>query len=75
MAELCGQKSDNADCERDLGELAKSASPDSMARLSTCVADANTCAAATGCLVGAGMSTLGDAFQQFMKGFSNTVGK
>ncbi len=75
IVELCGDKGDEAKCEHDLGELAKTASAGAITRLDHCIADAQSCPTAAGCLVGTGMSSLGEAFQQFMKGFSNTVGK
>jgi hypothetical protein len=73
LAELCTtskQKVDVADCERQLADARKMSGASNVERSNVCVADATSCAAASGCVSG----TVGmGAFGEFMKGFGSAL--
>jgi hypothetical protein len=76
MASLCDMKADEVKkCEADLTEMSKALGSDVRSKATTCVADAKTCPEAVGCYAGAGMSALGDALNQFMKGLGQGLRK
>ncbi len=68
LSALCGDKGDADRCERDMAELAKTASAENMSKLDSCLGDAKTCAEGAGCVFGTGVNAFGDALNQFMKG-------
>jgi hypothetical protein len=75
LTELCGDKNQAAQCERDMSELAKQAKPETMSKLDTCLGDAKTCAEGAGCVFGTGVNVFGDALGQFMKGVGGALNK
>src|SRR5215471_13072706 len=68
LADLCGEKGEQAKCETDLDDMVKkaAATPETMSKLDQCVASAKSCPEATGCMFGTGMNVFGDALNQFM---------
>jgi hypothetical protein len=77
MADLCGEKEKNdaERCERDMSDLRKNASVETLARFDACVDNAKTCAEGVGCAAGAGLSTAGEVFNQFIKGLGGALPK
>ena len=76
LAELCGDKAKDLDkCASDMADLRKSLGDDVVKKFDSCVADAKTCPEGAGCMVGAGMSGVGDAVNQFMKGMGKALNK
>jgi hypothetical protein len=75
LAELCSTsdgKIDVAACESKLGDSRKLTGPGNVDRSKSCVAEAKTCAAATGCMSGGiGMGAMGE----FLKGFGSALSK
>jgi hypothetical protein len=64
------QKVDVADCERQLADARKVSGGNNVDRAHLCMNDAQTCAAATGCLSGTlGTGTLGE----YLKGFGSAL--
>ena len=75
LASLCGDKSMAVDsCVRGMDELTKN-NKDAASKFDSCVADAKSCAAGAGCLVGAGLSAAGGLLNDFMKGVGEAVKK
>jgi hypothetical protein len=75
LASLCGEKSGAVDsCVRGLGDLGKT-NKEAASRFDSCVADARSCAAGAGCLVGAGLSAAGGLLNDFVKGVGDAVKK
>src|SRR5262245_51272418 len=68
VAELCttsDQKVDASDCEKKLADARKMSGSSNVERSEKCVLEANTCAAASGCISGGvGMGAMGE----FLKG-------
>jgi hypothetical protein len=76
LADLCGDKAKDMDkCVSDMADLRKQLGDDVANKFDSCVADAKTCAEGAGCMVGAGMSGVGDAVNQFMKGMGKALNK
>jgi hypothetical protein len=73
LADLCStsdQKVDVSECEKQLSDAHKMAGAGNVARSEQCIADARTCAAATGCISGGvGMGAMGE----FLKGFGSAL--
>src|SRR5689334_17780500 len=74
LATLCGQKAGVESCVRGMAELGKT-NKEAAARFDTCVGEANSCAAAVGCGVGAGLSAAGGLVNDFIKGLEDAVKK
>ena len=73
LAELCGDKSDVDRCEHDFADLKNNASPETIAKLDQCVADAKSCAEGGGCVVGTGVNVFGDLVKQFGRGMGRAL--
>jgi hypothetical protein len=75
MADLCGSEPSVKDldqCVDGMKKLRKMSGDAAFERSEKCVAEANSCAAASGCMMGgAGVGTLG----QMMKGFGDALSK
>jgi hypothetical protein len=75
MAALCStsdEKVDTAECERKLADGRKLSGGANVQRSIACLAEAKTCAAATGCLAGGlGMGAVGE----FLKGLGSSLSK
>ena len=74
LAELCGDKAQIDGCVSDVKDLGKM-SKDAASKFDSCVADAKSCAAGAGCMVGAGLSAAGGLLNDFMKGVGDAVKK
>jgi hypothetical protein len=75
LADLCStsdQKVDANSCQKQLAEARKMAGPGNVERSEQCLADAKTCAAASGCLSGGvGMGAMGE----FLKGLGGALSR
>ena len=75
LADLCStsdQKVDSAQCQKQLTDARKMAGPGNVERSEQCLADAKTCAAATGCMSGGvGMGAMGE----FLKGLGGALSR
>jgi hypothetical protein len=73
LSDLCStsdQHVDVAQCEKEFADARKMSGASNVARSEQCVADAKTCAAATGCISGGvGMGAMGE----FLKGFGSAL--
>lgn len=73
LSELCSTSDQHVDvgqCEKELADARKMSGANNVARSEQCVADAKTCAAATGCISGGvGMGAMGE----FLKGFGSAL--
>jgi len=68
VADRCGLGSDEKDsCLRVIEEVRK-ADGDAAKRLTSCLADAESCAEAAGCATGAGSAVFSKAFIEFLDG-------
>jgi len=74
LATLCGQKSAADGCVRTMTELGKS-NKEAASKFESCVADAKSCAAGAGCMVGAGIGAAGQVLDEFLKGIGEAVKK
>jgi hypothetical protein len=75
LAALCGDKPGGIDsCVRGMTELGKT-NKEATSKFDSCVADAGSCAAGAGCLVGAGINAAGGVLNEFMKGIGDAVKK
>lgn len=77
LAKLGGEKLTSEDideCSRDLAS-AKDALGDSYNDMTSCMADADSCGEAIGCLAGAAGNVLGDELDGFGRGFDRTFKK
>jgi hypothetical protein len=68
LAELCGRDPDSAERCHQLLDTLKQSSPASAAQLTTCVADAKSCAEAAGCASGAALSAGAGFAKDFLSG-------
>jgi hypothetical protein len=76
MAQLCGDKANQIDkCESDMKDLRKSLGDEVARKFDSCVADANSCPEAAGCMLGAGASGVGDAMNKFIQGVGKGITK
>jgi hypothetical protein len=64
---------DRARCEKDMADLQRTASPETMQHLDRCLADAKSCVEGGGCIVGTGISVAGDALSDFGRGVSHAL--
>jgi hypothetical protein len=75
LADLCStsdQKVDATSCQKQLADARKMAGAGNVERSEQCLADAKTCALATGCLSGGvGMGAMGE----FLKGLGGALSK
>src|SRR5438128_3470991 len=75
LGELCAtdpSAKDLDECIDGMKELRKMSGPSSFERSQKCIDESNSCAAASGCIMGgAGVGTLGE----FLKGFGNALSK
>jgi hypothetical protein len=75
LSDLCStsdQKVDPAQCQKQLTDARKMAGPANVERSEQCLADAKTCAAATGCMSGGvGMGAMGE----FLKGLGGALSR
>ena len=75
LSDLCStsdQKVDPAQCQKQLTDARKMAGPGNVERSEQCLADAKTCAAATGCMSGGvGMGAMGE----FLKGLGGALSR
>ena len=62
MVDLCDAQ-DVERCERALSKLAEVGGPTSEERAVSCMLEAKSCAAAAGCMAGAGAGALGEFFK------------
>jgi hypothetical protein len=73
LSELCStsdQRVNVAECEKELADARKMSGANNVARSEQCIADAKTCAAASGCISGGvGMGAMGE----FLKGFGSAL--
>jgi hypothetical protein len=73
LSELCttsNERVDVAECEKQLADARKMSGANNVARSEQCLADAHTCAAATGCISGGvGMGAMGE----YLKGFGSAL--
>jgi hypothetical protein len=73
LADLCStsdQKVDTDECEKKLGDARKMSGPSNVERSELCLADAKSCAAASGCISGGiGMGATGE----FLKGLGSAL--
>ena len=68
VADRCGLSGEKADsCVRLIDEVRK-ADADAAKRLTSCLADAESCAEAAGCATGAGSAVFSKAFIEFLDG-------
>jgi hypothetical protein len=68
VADRCGLAGEQAaSCERLIDEVEK-ADADAARRLTSCLADAGSCAEAAGCATGAGSAVFSKAFIEFVDG-------
>lgn len=75
LASLCGAEVSGEKCEDGLVDLKKGIGDDGAAKLHDCVGKAQSCAEATGCMVGAGVSGAADAVGKFMKRLGEALKK
>jgi hypothetical protein len=75
LAELCStsdKKVDVAECEKELADARKMSGAANVERSEQCLADAKTCAAASGCISGGvGMGAMGE----FLKGLGSAISR
>ncbi len=75
LAELCStsdQKVDTGECEKKLGDARKMSGAANVDRSEACLADAKTCAAASGCISGGiGMGAAGE----YLKGLGQALSR
>jgi hypothetical protein len=73
LADLCStsdQKVDTDECEKKLADARKMSGPSNVDRSEVCLADAKSCAAASGCISGGiGMGATGE----FLKGLGSAL--
>jgi hypothetical protein len=65
LATLCGSDLKGAlkDCEQKMTEVEKTVGKDAMAKTVSCLNEAGSCARGVGCMVGTGVSALGEFFE------------
>jgi hypothetical protein len=69
FATLCSLEDKARDrCVEQLGELDTKAGAGSLAKLNSCLGEAEGCAGASGCMAAAGLRAPGNAIQQFFQG-------
>jgi len=75
LADLCStsdQKVDTGECEKKLGDARKMSGASNVDRSEVCLADAKTCAAASGCISGGiGLGATGE----FLKGLGSALSR
>jgi hypothetical protein len=72
LEDLCGgEKIEPGECRDGFAEARKVFGDDAVDRAVSCVADANSCLEAVGCVMGAGMRS----FDQLQKGMERGLGK
>jgi len=75
MASLCDSKDEADQCQRDIAEFRKMASDDDVAKLTSCVAESQSCGEVVGCTAGAygkvGVRALGDVFKGLGRSLSD----
>lgn len=74
MGELCGVEGDFKDyeqCVDGIERLEKIAGEEPIESAADCVDRADTCAQATGCIVGAGYKAMPKLLQEFTEGFED----
>jgi hypothetical protein len=75
-ASLCDESDDEVKtCEQGVRRLGTLGGASQAMALASCMSDANSCAAGTGCFVGAGLSAGGSAVGDFFKGLGNALKK
>jgi hypothetical protein len=69
FASLCSLENEARDhCVEQLGELDAKSGAGSLAKLNSCLGEAESCPGASGCMAAAGLRASGNAIQQFFKG-------
>jgi hypothetical protein len=71
IGELCGAEGDLGDLEQCVAEverIEKVLGKEPVERAASCVSEADTCAAAMGCVAGEGMNTMEEQVGEFLKG-------
>jgi hypothetical protein len=75
MVELCGADAATGQrCEQAIVELKKAAGGDSARSAAACVADAQSCPQALGCMAGLVGQAAGGAANEFLKGLQKSLG-
>src|SRR5689334_5453209 len=74
LASLCGRTSAVESCVRGMTELGRT-NKEAAGKFDRCVADAQSCAGAVGCGVGAGLSAAGGLLDEFVHGIEDAVKK
>jgi hypothetical protein len=74
LASLCGRASAVEGCVRGMTELGRT-NKEAAGNFDRCVADAQSCAAAMGCGVGAGLSAARGVLDEFVRGIEDAVKK
>jgi len=70
--DLCGgEKIEPAECRDGIADARKKFGDEPVDRAISCVADANSCMEAVGCIMGAGMRSM----EQFQRGVERGLGK
>jgi len=77
LESLCGSavSKEPDECTRSIADLRARIGEDGQQRLDSCMSDAQSCSAGMGCMAGAGLSGMGGAVQDFLKGLGKSVGK
>lgn len=69
FATLCSLEAEGRDrCLEQLDGLDGKVGPGSLAKLNSCLGEAESCAGAGGCMAAAGLRGVGSAVEQFFKG-------
>ncbi len=75
LGELCGDRSGQDDCRKDLAQWAKETGPEVVTKLDACLNDAKSCSEGAGCMAGAGARGLGKMMGDFLKGLGKALDK
>jgi hypothetical protein len=74
VSSLCGLEPEAAgQCSQKLSELSRDLGKERLDKLATCVAEAQSCPEAGGCMAGVGLSALTDSAGKFLKGLGKTL--
>ena len=69
LASLCSLEAEGRNrCLEELDGLDRKVGPESLAKLNSCLGEAESCAGASGCMAAAGLRATGSAIEQFFKG-------
>ena len=73
---LCGRAKEAAStCVSNMEEMKQTLAPDQFRRATDCIVHAKSCAEVAGCRIGMDLRSLGNAFGDFLKGVSRSVGQ